>query len=43
MLSTAIDEVIAAEIDLRGPGAAIAIVKDGSPVYCKGYGLANLE
>src|SRR5690242_3626194 len=43
MLSTDIDDLIVAEIDPRGPGAAIAVVKDGLPIYCQGYGLANLE
>jgi hypothetical protein len=43
MLSTDIDDLIAAEIDSQGPGAAIAVTKNGSPVYCKGHGLANLE
>lgn len=25
------------------PGAVVAVVKDGSPLFAKGYGLANLE
>lgn len=40
---TEIDQMIRQEIDLQGPGVAIAVVKDGQPVHVEGYGLANLE
>lgn len=40
---TEIDQMIRQEIDLQGPGVAIAVVKDGQPAHVEGYGLANLE
>jgi CubicO group peptidase (beta-lactamase class C family) len=40
---TEIDQIVCQEIDLQGPGVAIAVVKDGKPVHIKGYGVANLE
>jgi len=43
MINDTIDAILATEIDAQGPGAAVAIVKDGSLLYCKGYGLANIE
>ena len=39
----AIDQIVRQEIDLQGPGVAIAVVKDGKPVHIEGYGVANLE
>jgi CubicO group peptidase (beta-lactamase class C family) len=39
----AIDMLVRAQVDLRGPGVAVAVVKDGSLLYCKGHGFANLE
>lgn len=38
-----IDAILTTDIDAQGPGAAVAIVKDGSLLYCKGHGLANIE
>src|SRR5579883_1725263 len=38
-----IDQIVRQEIDLQGPGVAIAVVKGGQPIYSKGYGFANLE
>ena len=40
---TAIDQIVHQEIDLQGPGVAIAVVKDGKLVHSEGYGVANLE
>lgn len=40
---TDIDYIVRQEIDVQGPGIAIAVVKDGMPVHIKGYGIANLE
>src|SRR5258706_3223467 len=40
---TEIDQIVRQEIDLQGPGVAIAVVKDGKPVHIEGYGVANLE
>jgi CubicO group peptidase (beta-lactamase class C family) len=41
MMNDPIDAILATEIDAQGPGASVAIVKDGSLLYCKGHGLAN--
>jgi CubicO group peptidase (beta-lactamase class C family) len=38
-----IDAAMAREIAPDGPGAVLAIVRDGVPVFRKGYGLANVE
>lgn len=38
-----IDAIMNAEVKSDGPGAAIAVVKDGSVVHRAGYGLANVE
>lgn len=38
-----VDEVFSPWDNNSTPGAAVAIVKDGSIIYKKGYGLANLE
>ncbi|HEX2593456.1 MAG TPA: serine hydrolase domain-containing protein [Rhizomicrobium sp.] len=38
-----IDAAMAREIAPDGPGAVLAIVKDGVTVFRKGYGLANIE
>ncbi len=38
-----IDQIIHQEIDLHGPGVAVAVVKDGQLVHSAGYGMANLE
>ena len=43
MINDAINAILTTEIDTQGPGAAVAIVKDGSLLYCKGHGLANIE
>jgi CubicO group peptidase (beta-lactamase class C family) len=40
---TAIDAIVNAHVDPRGPGAAVAIIHDGAVIHSKGYGLANLE
>lgn len=43
-LETFLDGVIAAEMQSSHvPGAVIAVVKDGSPFFMKGYGYADLE
>jgi CubicO group peptidase (beta-lactamase class C family) len=41
--STRIDEVFAQFRSGSSPGCALAVVKDGEPVYTKGYGMANLD
>lgn len=38
-----IDQIIHQEIDLQGPGVALAVVKNGELIHSQGYGLANLE
>jgi CubicO group peptidase (beta-lactamase class C family) len=38
-----IDAVLAAEIEPGGPGAAIAVIRDGQFIHRKAYGLANIE
>ena len=38
-----VDEIFAPWDSNETPGAAVAIVKDGTIIYKKGYGLANLE
>ncbi|EFH83237.1 serine hydrolase domain-containing protein [Ktedonobacter racemifer] len=38
-----IDQIVHKEIDLQGPGVAIAVVKDGKLIHSAGYGFANLE
>lgn len=38
-----IDALMNAEVKPDGPGAAIAVVKDGAVVHRAGYGLANIE
>ena len=38
-----VDEIFSPWDNNNTPGAAVAIVKDGSIIYKKGYGLANLE
>ncbi len=38
-----IDAIMSAEVKAGGPGAAIAIAKDGTVVHRAGYGLANVE
>lgn len=43
ILAGQIDAVVDAEIRPGGPGAVIAVLRDGQFVHCKGYGLANLE
>ena len=40
---TDIDQIVLGEIDLQGPGVAVAVVKDGMPIHIQGYGMANLE
>ncbi|MHC4595123.1 MAG: serine hydrolase domain-containing protein, partial [Planctomycetota bacterium] len=42
-LSAKTDELFAKWDRPDSPGAALAIVKDGSVVYKRGYGSANLE
>ncbi|HXQ12897.1 MAG TPA: serine hydrolase domain-containing protein [Caulobacteraceae bacterium] len=39
----AIDAVLAAEVAPDGPGAAIAVIRDGQFIHRKAYGLANIE
>ncbi len=38
-----IDAVLAAEIEPGGPGAAIAVLRDGAFIHRKAYGIANIE
>jgi hypothetical protein len=38
-----IDQIVHKEIDLQGPGVAIAVVKNGKMIHSAGYGFANLE
>ena len=38
-----IDAVLTAEIEPGGPGAAIAVIRDGQFIHRKAYGLANIE
>lgn len=38
-----IDQLMARYDRARGPGASVAVVKDGVLVHAKGYGLANVE
>jgi CubicO group peptidase (beta-lactamase class C family) len=38
-----IDQIVHQEIDLQGPGVALAVVKNGELVHSQSYGLANLE
>jgi CubicO group peptidase (beta-lactamase class C family) len=38
-----IDAVLAAELEPGGPGAAIAVIRDGRFIHRKAYGLANIE
>src|ERR671933_638585 len=42
-MESEIDALIQAEVPEDGPGAAVAVVKDGVVVHCQGYGCANLE
>src|ERR1700677_795812 len=38
-----IDAVLAAELEPGGPGAAVAVIRDGSFIHRKAYGMANIE
>ena len=38
-----IDTILATDVAPHEPGAAVAVVKDGAVLHCKGYGRANLE
>jgi CubicO group peptidase (beta-lactamase class C family) len=40
---TEIEALIEASLPEHGPGAAIAVIREGTVIHCKGYGLANLE
>ena len=42
-LETQVDEVFAPWDNDKGPGAAVAVVKDGAIVYKNAYGMSNLE
>lgn len=40
----AVDEFVRGEMERQKiPGVSIAVVKDGKPIFVKGYGLANIE
>jgi CubicO group peptidase (beta-lactamase class C family) len=39
----AIDEIVSAKIDPKGPGLAVLAIKEGRVLHKKGYGLADLE
>lgn len=41
--SDKVDELIAKYNFKKGPGISVAVIKDGSIVYKKGFGIANLE
>lgn len=36
-------DAVFAEFDPKGPGCAVAVVKDGKPIYERCFGMANLE
>lgn len=38
-----LDGIIQGQLPKEGPGAAVAVVRNGEPVHVKGYGLANVE
>jgi CubicO group peptidase (beta-lactamase class C family) len=38
-----VDEVFADLVAPTSPGCAVSVMRDGSPVYERGYGMANLE
>jgi CubicO group peptidase (beta-lactamase class C family) len=38
-----IDAILAAEVVPSGPGAAIAVIRDGEFIHRKAHGLANIE
>jgi len=38
-----VDMIFNRIIDINSPGAAVAVIKDGSIIYKNGYGMANLE
>jgi len=38
-----IDAILAAEVQPGGPGAAIAVIRDGEFIHRKAYGMANIE
>ena len=42
-LADKIDAILGAEIAPGEPGAAVAALRDGEFLHCKGYGLANVE
>ena len=42
-LAKKVDQLFATWDKPESPGAAIAVIKDGSVVYKRGYGSANLE
>jgi CubicO group peptidase (beta-lactamase class C family) len=43
MINADIDALVEGQIDSRGPGVAVAVVKDGALLHCQGYGFANVE
>lgn len=42
-LETEIDALLAREVEPGGPGAAVAVLRDGRFIHRKGHGLADLE
>ena len=38
-----IDDIVRTYFEPRGPGVAVAVVKDGTVIHRQGYGMANLE
>src|SRR5205085_5553162 len=42
-LTRAVDRVFESWRDTDGPGCAVGVSRDGSVVYERGYGMANLE
>ena len=42
-INTKLDTLFHINEEEKAPGVAVAIVKDGQTIHCKGYGLANLE
>lgn len=43
MINPEIDQLIQGQIGEQGPGAAVAVIRDGAVIHASGYGYANLE
>ena len=42
-IESIVDEIMADKIGKASPGAAVVIVKDGEIIFCKGYGVSDVE